>query len=195
MVYIDKALAAAIADLVKDVKGLNSAVNNLTDRFDKWSDGLDKLKESKTKKRLSNKSKNKNKDYIYNNIYNGVYGKDIKSVMEHYRTYHPKALRSLSEKSKTYLGVKGRLEDGYTVAELVEAIDGMHKSPFHCGQNKQGTKYLSLELCMRNPEHVESFIMIEKESGKPKMSDTTFKTVESAKSWLDGEEVSDEQDF
>jgi hypothetical protein len=194
MVYIDKALAAAIADLVKDVKGLSSTVNNLTDRFDKWSDDLNKLKESKTKKRLSNKSKNKNKDYIYNNIYNGVYGKDIKSVMEYYRTYHPKALKGLSEKSKSFLGVRGRLEDGFTVGELTEAIDGMHKSPFHLGQNAQRTKYLSLELCMRSSENINRFIEISRDP-TPDVGVNTIKTVESARSWLDGEEVTDEQDF
>ena len=37
---------------------------------------------------------------------------------------------------------------------------------------------------MRNAEHVESFIMIEKESGKPKVSVNTLKTVEAMKSWL-----------
>lgn len=170
-------LTAAIAELTTSVKELTVV-----------------MKPTKRKVRQKKSISNNNiidKDNIYN-IYNSKNRakKDfdlllnIRSVVDHYRTYHPKALRSLSKESKTYLGVKGRLEDGYTVTELIEAIDGMHKSPFHCGQNKQGTKYLSLELCMRNPEHVESFIMIEKESGKPKVSDTTFNTINAAKEWL-----------
>ena len=168
-------LTAAIAELTTSVKELTVV-----------------MKPTKRKVRQKKSISNNNiidKDNIYN-IYNSKNRAKneqetcIHSVVAHYRTYHPKALRSLSKESKTYLGVKGRLEDGYTVTELTEAIDGMHKSPFHCGQNKQGTKYLSLELCMRNPEHVESFIMIEKESGKPKVSDTTFNTINAAKEWL-----------
>lgn len=131
------------------------------------------------------------KDNIYNNIHSKNRAKkdpdlsfDIRSVVAHYRTYHPKALRTLLKKSKTYLGVRGRLEDGYTVTELVAAIDGIHKSPFHLGQNESKTRYLSLELCMRNAEQVERFIAIARDEVVPDVGVNTMKTVTAAKEWL-----------
>ena len=165
----DTSLPAAIAELVDSVKLLTVAVQ-----------GLKKESGSK-KKSISNNKRINYKDNI--NIYNSR-ERAIMDVVGHYKELHPKSKAGLNPKSPTYKAVDARLTEGYSVMDLQEAIDGMHKSPFHCGQNKQGTKFLSLELCMRNAEHVESFIMIEKESGKPKVSVNTLKTVEAMKSWL-----------
>jgi len=54
--------------------------------------------------------------------------------------------------------VRARLEEGYLVDALKLAIDGCHRSPFHQGENERGTKYDSLELIMRDSDHVAKFI-------------------------------------
>ena len=59
----------------------------------------------------------------------------------------------------------------------------MHKSPFHNGQNKNKTKFLSLELCMRNSDKVDGFLMMNRDT-TPNVSVNTLKTVEAMKSWL-----------
>lgn len=184
-------LTAAIAELTISVKELTVAMQ-------KPKRKVRQKKSINITNELDNKLNNNN---IYNNnIYNSKNRAkndtsmelDIRSVIEHYRTYHPRALRTLLSrwgepsvtKSKTYLAIQDRLRQGYTVAELISAIDGMHKSPFHLGHNKQGTKYLGLELCMRNGEHVESFMAVSEEGTKPKLGINTIKTAQAAKQWL-----------
>ena len=51
--------------------------------------------------------------------------------------------------------IRERLTD-FPVDRLKLAIDGYHRSPWHTGQNKRQTKYLSLELMMRDIGHVQS---------------------------------------
>jgi D-ribose pyranose/furanose isomerase RbsD len=163
-------LAAAIAGLSQNVKSLTEVISTLK-------------KESKTKKENISSKINNNINTNSKYIYNSKDCAKINEVVAHYKTYHPNALKRLSKKSKTFLGVKGRLGDGYSVAELVEAVDGMHKSPFHLGQNDQKTKYLSLELCMRSAEQVERFIAIARDDS-PNMGVNTMKTVSAAQEWL-----------
>lgn len=54
--------------------------------------------------------------------------------------------------------VQARLKEGYTVDQLMTAINGCAKSPFHMGQNDQRTVFDDLELICRSGEKVEGFI-------------------------------------
>lgn len=54
--------------------------------------------------------------------------------------------------------IETRLREGYTVADLKQAIDGCLASPFHQGKNDQGTVYDDIELICRNGQKVEMFI-------------------------------------
>jgi hypothetical protein len=87
----------------------------------------------------------------------------VLEVFEHYRTYHPRALKKPKTTSKEYRKVQARLAEGRTVEELKTAIDQCHKSPWHLGDNPDGTKYLGLELIMRDDSHVQKFL----EMGEP----------------------------
>ena len=50
--------------------------------------------------------------------------------------------------------------------DLLLAIEGCHKSPFHCGDNKDSRKFQGLELIMRDSEHVTQFVELSGEKGR-----------------------------
>lgn len=79
---------------------------------------------------------------------------EIDSVIAHYQTYHSRARPGRKERRL----ISERLRDGYSVADLLVAIDGCHVSPFHCGENDAGKKYQSLELIVRDSKHVTAFL-------------------------------------
>jgi uncharacterized protein YdaU (DUF1376 family) len=84
----------------------------------------------------------------------GPGGALVQAVFEHYRAYHPRAFLAPKADSKEYRLIQARLREGSTVEDLCKAIDGYHRSPWHCGVNDSGTKYQSLELIMRNGSNV-----------------------------------------
>lgn len=53
--------------------------------------------------------------------------------------------------------VKARLNDGYSVEFIKQAIVGCSKSPHHMGQNDSGTVYDDIELICRSGEKLEHF--------------------------------------
>lgn len=81
---------------------------------------------------------------------------DVMSVLAHYQRLHP--LSKLTEKSKEGRLIRDRLAEGYSAEDLCRAIDGYHRSPHHTGENDRRTKYLSLELFMRDSKHVQAGI-------------------------------------
>ena len=83
------------------------------------------------------------------------YSKEVQEVWTHYRAQHPKMPESLGSGRKEYKLIVERLADGYNVEALCSAIDGYHKSPWHCGENDRGKKFLALTLIMRDISHVQ----------------------------------------
>lgn len=83
--------------------------------------------------------------------------KEIHEVFDHYRTIHTRAHKNPDSKLKEWKAIAARLREGYTVQDLVDAINGMHQTPHNCGQNERNQQYLGLELCMRNASQVERF--------------------------------------
>ena len=53
--------------------------------------------------------------------------------------------------------IKARLKEGYSEQDLIDAVVGCSKSPFHMGENARNTRYDSLELIARDGDHVEDF--------------------------------------
>jgi len=79
---------------------------------------------------------------------------EVAQVVECYQQHHPKAKPGDKERAK----IRDRLAEGFTVDDLLLAIEGCHKSPFHCGDNKENRKYQSLELIVRDTTRVSQFI-------------------------------------
>jgi hypothetical protein len=50
------------------------------------------------------------------------------------------------------------LKDGYSEDDIITAITSCAKSPYHMGQNDNGTIYDDLTLICRNGEKLEGFI-------------------------------------
>lgn len=91
----------------------------------------------------------------------------VEAVCAHYQDYHPRARPGRKERAK----IQDRLREGYSVADLKQAIDGNHKSPYHCGENDGGVVYHNLELVVRDSSHVVQFIDLDKSSGGPVLSE------------------------
>ena len=83
-------------------------------------------------------------------------GGAVASVVAHYKNYHQ---RSRPGKKETKL-IGSRLAEGYSVGDLISAIDGCHRSPYHCGDNESGSRYQSLELIVRDAKHVQQFLEV-----------------------------------
>lgn len=54
--------------------------------------------------------------------------------------------------------VETRLREGYTIADLKQAVDGCAASAFHQGENDEGKTYNDLELICRKGSKVEQFM-------------------------------------
>ena len=53
--------------------------------------------------------------------------------------------------------IRARLREGYTPADIFDAIRGVASSPFHMGKNDRKTEYNDLTFVCRNGENVERF--------------------------------------
>lgn len=78
----------------------------------------------------------------------------VNAVVEAYRLHHPRARPGEKERRK----IAARLAEGYSAEDLIAAVDGCHRSPWHCGENPEGKTYQSLDLIVRDSSHVASFI-------------------------------------
>lgn len=84
--------------------------------------------------------------------------RQVLAVVSHYRTYHPRTLPKPNAKSLEWRRIRDRLTEGRTVEELSAAIDGCHLTPHNLGENERRTKYLGLDLIMRDDAQVQRFI-------------------------------------
>lgn len=109
----------------------------------------------------------------------------VNEVLGYWATHHPHGRPGVKERQK----IVARFQEGYTVAQLCRAIDGLHRSPFHCGENQGGIKYLSLLVVFRDASQVEKFIELAADDG-PVLSEKTKRTVRALKQWADREDAS-----
>lgn len=60
--------------------------------------------------------------------------------------------------SDRFFWIERALKKGFSIEQLVQAIDGCAKTPFNVGQNKQGQCYYGLHTIFKNAEHIERFM-------------------------------------
>lgn len=89
---------------------------------------------------------------------------DIDAVVAHYQEYHPRAQPGAKERGK----ISARLREGYSVGDLIEAIDGCHRTPHNLGANERGQKYLDLELIVRDSSHVARYLENNRNPPRPR---------------------------
>ena len=109
----------------------------------------------------------------------------VADVIAHYRRLHPRARPGAKERGL----IKARLKDGYSSLDLIDAIDGYHRSPFHCGENDGGKRYLALSLIVRDADHVRAGVeMPQPGEDGPVLSAKTKESVRAGLSWLKKDE-------
>lgn len=113
----------------------------------------------------------------------------VDAVVAHYATYHPRAKAGPKERAK----IAARLREKWAPTDLIEAIDGNHRSPWHTGQNPDGKRYHSLGLIFRDADHVQQFIDVPR-NGQLIPSERLRRTANVAHNWLALEEHADGQD-
>lgn len=96
----------------------------------------------------------------------------VRLVFEHYRKHHPRSFPKPSSNSKEWKAIRARLNEGYTVADLCEAIDGCHKSPWHCGENERNRPFQALELIVRSADKVNQFVEIARKPITPVLKES-----------------------
>jgi len=86
---------------------------------------------------------------------------DVQAVFDYWkdRTRHPDAKLTSEREMK----IRGRLEEGYTVEQLQEAVEGCRGSPFHQGDNERGHRYDDITLICRSGSKVEQFVEMARE--------------------------------
>lgn len=83
---------------------------------------------------------------------------EVVEVFDFWRanTGHLKALLTGDRKRR----IEARLKEGATVAELKTAIRNRANSPFHMGDNPQGTVWDGIEVLLKNRAQVEKFMAL-----------------------------------
>jgi hypothetical protein len=100
----------------------------------------------------------------------------VDSIFDHWKKTmnHPKA--RLDEKRKKK--IREALKLGYTQADLIAAIDGCAKSPYHMGNDGRNfTVYDDLELILRDAKHIDQFLKIYAMPKAPMASQPKFDPV------------------
>lgn len=79
---------------------------------------------------------------------------DVATVFDAWReaTNHQRAVLDPKRRSKITNALKR-----FGVDELIDAVRGWRHSPYHCGENDNGTVYNDLDLLLRDAKHVEQF--------------------------------------
>ena len=77
-------------------------------------------------------------------------------IFDHWRVLHEHPKAKLSDKRKRI--ITKALKIGYSEGDLMKAIAGCGATPFNMGLNEHGRKYDSIELILRDAEHIERFM-------------------------------------
>jgi hypothetical protein len=89
---------------------------------------------------------------------------DLRAIFDHWRSTTGHGRAKLDRKREAV--IRARLRDGYSVSDLCRAIDGVMVSRWHTGENPDGIVYDSLQLILRDAEHVDKFIRLANGEGQ-----------------------------
>lgn len=81
---------------------------------------------------------------------------DVREVFDHWVNATGRTAGKVRLTDDRRRKIQARLKE-YPKTDLMAAIDGCMRSPFHQGQNDQGRKYDGIELIFRNGEKIEQF--------------------------------------
>jgi hypothetical protein len=78
---------------------------------------------------------------------------------EHRAARHPKGPQPVLDDKRRKL-IRQRLHAGHDVDVLLLAVEGIWKKPFNIGENEDRREYTSIELALRDAEHIEDFAQV-----------------------------------
>jgi hypothetical protein len=79
---------------------------------------------------------------------------DVDVIIDGYRRWHPRARPGRKERAM----IKARLDEGWDTESLLRALEGLHASKWHAGDNPDRKKYLGLSVALRTSERVQHFL-------------------------------------
>lgn len=109
---------------------------------------------------------------------------DGQRVFDCWREVHGHPRAKFDDKRKRL--VRARLKDGYTADELIEAIHGCKRSPFHQGDNKDGTVHDRFDLILRNADQIDKFRKLYHQPDMSGMSAAARRTANNLMDWVEG---------
>lgn len=80
----------------------------------------------------------------------------VAEIFDYYKEVMQSQRSKLDAKRRKLIDM--RLKEGYTVEELMLAIDGCRANPFNMGDNDRHTLFNSIELILRDAKHIDDFI-------------------------------------
>lgn len=86
--------------------------------------------------------------------------------------------------AKREKAIKGRLSDGYSVADLCRAVDGCRYDPFSQGANDRQTVYDDIELICRDGPKVDKFIKIAERGPSAGRTSNAQQTIDNLQAYL-----------
>ena len=114
----------------------------------------------------------------------------IDDIWSWYKRHHSRAGKKMGAKEAKLC--RARLKD-FSPDDIKLAIDGYHRSPYHCGQNDTGTKYQSLELILRDNGKVQRGIEFATEVDGPVLTEQSRQTISAAESFAKRKMAEDDQ--
>lgn len=108
---------------------------------------------------------------------------DVHAVFDYWKAKreHGKAKLDAKREKK----IRERLADGYTVAEICQAVDGIGNSRYHMGQNDNRTIYDDIELICRDAGKVDKFMRLAAASPiGANLTAAGAKTAQAGQRWL-----------
>jgi hypothetical protein len=105
----------------------------------------------------------------------------VDRVFEHWKLVHGHPKAHLDDKRRKIIR---RALTRYSEADLCQAISGYRNSPHHMGQNDTGTVYDSLELFLRDSEHVDRGLKLYAEPPRIDLSPQTRRIISQTENWV-----------
>ena len=102
-------------------------------------------------------------------------------VFEHWQAVHAHPRSHLGAKRRKL--ILARLKEGYSEADLCQAISGYKHSPHHMGVNPNGTVYDTLELILRDAAHVDTGLKLYQNPPRSDLSEKTRRGIAQTEEW------------
>lgn len=105
----------------------------------------------------------------------------VVNVFEHWQQVHRKPRAQLDQKRRAL--IRKALKH-YSEADLCQAISGYLNSPHHMGHNDRQTVYDSIELFLRDSQHIDAGLKFYAEPPRTGLSSLTQKNLAATSGWL-----------